>query len=48
MKRCVVPLPISVPPPGRGVRFLGSRLGAFYLGFCSACILAGVLAALPR
>jgi hypothetical protein len=43
MKRCIVPLPICVAPPSRIERFLRSRACAFYAGFCTAALCAGVL-----
>jgi hypothetical protein len=43
MKRCPIPLPLSVNPPGRVERFLHSRAGAFLLGFCTAAIAAAYL-----
>jgi hypothetical protein len=43
MKRCPVPLPLSVNPPGWAERFLHSRAGMFLLGFCTAAILAAYL-----
>lgn len=44
MKRCVVPLPISVSPPSPITRFARSWAGAFYLGFSTAVFVAGILA----
>ena len=44
MKRCRVPLPISVSPPTVAERFARSRGGAFVLGFFLASFTAGILA----
>ena len=44
MKRCIVPLPIDVSQPPVAVRFVRSRAGAFFLGFFSCGIVAGILA----